>query len=88
MSFHYGTIYFILSVVFYNMRFGQPFVQVLSRSWGELGPQSPSNTVWPGLRPTSVPSGILNLDPSSRLTTTNMCREWGLCPFWGGSVPI
>jgi len=24
-----------------------------------LGAGSPSNTVWPGLRPTSVPSGIL-----------------------------
>jgi len=28
--------------------------------WGErLGPQSPSSTMWPGLRPTSIPSGIL-----------------------------
>jgi len=27
--------------------------------WGELGPQSPSNIMSPGLRTTSVPSGIL-----------------------------
>jgi len=26
---------------------------------GELGPQSPSNRIWPGPRPTFVPSGIL-----------------------------
>jgi len=29
--------------------------------WGRvaLGPQSPSNTMWPGTRPTSMPSGML-----------------------------
>jgi len=31
--------------------------------------ESPSDTMWPGPRPTSVPSGILILDPSNRLVT-------------------
>jgi len=27
-------------------------------------------------------------DPSSRLGTTDMCQDWGLCPFGGSWVPI
>ena len=51
----------------------------------------PSNTKSPGLRPTSIPSGILILDASSRLATIKMGRKLGvLCPLFGeGSwVPI
>ena len=29
-----------------------------------------------------------HLSPSSRLATTNIGRNWGLCPFRGGEVPI
>jgi len=32
---------------------------------------SPSNTMWPCPRPTSIPSGILNPYPSNRLVTTH-----------------
>ena len=35
------------------------------------GAGSPSNTMWPVLRPTSTPSDVLNLDPSNRLATTH-----------------
>ena len=39
-------------------------------SMGKLGP--PSNTMWPGTRPTSVPSEW-HLDPSNRLATIYEC---------------
>ena len=35
------------------------------------GAGSPSNTMWPGPRPTCVPSFILILDPSNRLATVH-----------------
>ena len=41
------------------------------------GAGSPSNTMSPGPRPASVSNGILNLDPSNRLATTNMGRKLG-----------
>ena len=44
------------------------------------GAGSPSNAKWPGLRPTSVPSGILihpASNPYSRLATTDMGRKLG-----------
>jgi len=52
---------------------------------GEVG--SPSNTVWPGLRPTSVVSTKWHLNSSSRLATIDTWAEkWKLlCPaFLGG----
>ena len=48
--------------------------------WGEA--RSPCNTMWPGPRPTFVPSGIL-IHPA--VWTIDMGRKWGaLPPFWGG----
>jgi len=51
---------------------------------GELDPQSPSNTMWPGPRPTYVPSGIL-INPAIWPQQT-WAEIWeGLCPlFFGG----
>jgi len=47
--------------------------------------RTPSNTMWPGQRPTSIPSGILNLDLSSHLATIETSAKsggWGvLCPL-------
>jgi len=54
---------------------------------GELGPRL---TQSPGPRPTSVPSDISNLDPTSHLATTDMGRELGVLsppPFWGEMGP-
>ena len=55
------------------------------------GAGSPSTTVWPGLRPTYI-HAKWHLDPSSRLATIDMARNWGgLCPLfgrWGSWVPI
>jgi len=48
-----------------------------------------SNTVWTGLRSTSVPSGVFiqHLSPSSCLATTDIGRKLGgLCPFMGGGA--
>ena len=111
-----------------------------AENWGLFplfggGAESPFSTMWPGLRPTSMPSDILvhpavwpqhtcaenwgcspflagelgphvaqcglgrglppyqvtYLDPSSRLTTIDMGRNWGrLCPLLGRGnwVPI
>jgi len=45
-----------------------------------LGELDPHLTKWPGLRPTSVPSGILThpaSNPYSRLATTDMGRKLG-----------
>jgi len=49
------------------------------------GAGSPSNTMSPGPRHTSLPSDILILDPSSRSATTDMGRKVGGCcaPFSG-----
>jgi len=47
---------------------------------------SPSNTKWPGLRPTSIPSGIY-LSPSSRLATTDIGRKLGAVPREGELGP-
>ena len=40
-------------------------------------------TLWPGPRPTSVASGILNRDLSSRLATTDMDRKLKAVPLLG-----
>ena len=52
------------------------------------GTGSPSDTMWPGPRPTSVPSEG-HLDPSSRLATIHrpkLPKKWGLLyPFFGGA---
>ena len=48
---------------------------------GETG--CASNTMWPGLRPTSMPTFIL-IDPCSSLATKNMGRKLGE----GGSAPF
>jgi len=46
-------------------------------------PVSPSNTMSPGQRPTSVPNGML-----IRIATTDMCQKLGGCaPFEGSWVP-
>jgi len=59
------------------------------RFWGGAG--SSSNTKSPGLRPTSVPSGIL-MHPSNRLATIEIGRKFGRGLrrlFWEGRwVPI
>jgi len=47
--------------------------------WGELGP--PSNTVSPGPRPSSVPSGIL-IHPAIWPQQT-WAKNWGAVPLWG-----
>jgi len=51
--------------------------------WGER-PGSPSNTMSPWPRPTSVPSGIL-IHPAIWPQWT-WAKSWGLCPFWGGGA--
>jgi len=49
------------------------------------GAGSQSNTMWPGLRPTSVPSGIL-IHPAVWPQQT-WAKNWGLFPFfWGGEL--
>jgi len=45
---------------------------------GEAG--SPSNTMWPGPRPTSVPSGIL-INPTVWPKQT-WAENWEAVPFW------
>ena len=55
------------------------------------GAGSPSNTMWPGPRPTSVYQlAKWHLDPSSSLTTTDMGQNWSAVPLLGegGWVPI
>ena len=46
------------------------------------GAGSPSNTMWPRLRPTSVPSAIL-IHPAIWPQWT-WADNWELCPFFGG----
>jgi len=49
--------------------------------WGRAG--SPSNTMWPGLTPTSIPSGIL-IHQAVRPEQT-WAENWGGCaPLVGG----
>jgi len=49
--------------------------------WGN---GSPSNTMWPGLRPISIPRGILiQLAVSPQQT---WAENWGLCPFGEGQL--
>ena len=47
--------------------------------YGEVA--SPCNTMWPGLRPTFVPSGIL-VDPAVWPQQT-WAENWGFCPLEG-----
>jgi len=47
------------------------------------GAGSPSNTKSPGLRPTSILSGILI--HSAVWPQRTWAANWGLCPFWRGS---
>jgi len=51
------------------------------------GAGSPSNILWPGPRSTSVPSGIL-IHPTVWPQQTSWAKNWGLCPFGHGWVPI
>jgi len=51
--------------------------------WGGAG--SPSNTMSPGLRPTSVQSGIF-IHPTVWPQRT-WAEDWGLCPFLGELGP-
>ena len=58
-----------------------------AENWGAVplgggGAGSPSNTVWPGLRPTSIPSCILIHPTVWPQQTWPIFR--GLCPFGGG----
>jgi len=47
--------------------------------------RSPSNTLWPGARPTSLLSGILiHLAVSPQQT---WAENWCVCPFWLGLSP-
>ena len=48
------------------------------------GAGSPSNTLLPGLRSTSVPTGIF-IHPDVWPQQTQ-AENWGLCPFWGGGA--
>jgi len=48
------------------------------------GAGSTSNTVWPGPRSTSVPSGIL-VHPALWPQRT-LAENWGMCPFSGGGA--
>ena len=48
--------------------------------WGG-GAGSPSNTKSPGLRPTSIPSGILM--PQAVWPQRKWVKNWGLCPLFG-----
>jgi len=48
------------------------------------GAESTSNIMWPGARPTSVPSGIL-IHPAVWPEQT-WAENWGLCPFGGGRM--
>ena len=51
------------------------------------GAGSPSSTMWPGLRPTSIPSGIL-IHPAIWPQQTS-AENWGVCPFfWGGELGL
>jgi len=60
------------------------------KSWGGgfcapfRGAGSPSKTMSPGPRPTSVPSGILI--HAAVWPQQTSAKNWGLCPFWGGGV--
>jgi len=60
----------------------------MGQYWGEVlcplygGARSPSNTMTPGSKSTSVPSGIL-IHPAAWPQQT-WADNWGLCPFWGG----
>jgi len=62
----------------------------MSRKWGVLCPSlggagSPSNTMSPEPRPTSIPSGILIHPTVSRQQT--WAKIWRLCPFGGPGSP-
>jgi len=50
------------------------------------GAGSPSNTMSPGPRPTSVPSGILI--HSAVWPEQTWTENWGLCPLWGGRASL
>jgi len=41
----------------------------------------PSNTMWPGPRPTSIPSGMLIHPAPSRLAITDMAKIGGCAPY-------
>jgi len=48
------------------------------------GPGSPCSIMWPGTRPTSMPSAIL-IHPAVWPQRT-WAENWGLCPFGGGGA--
>ena len=68
----------------------QPFGHnTWAKIWGAVLPPLgragfPSNTMSPGPRSTSVPSGIL-IHPAVWPQQT-WAENWGLCPFWGGGA--
>jgi len=43
----------------------------------------PSNTMWPGPRPSSIPSGIL-IHPARLATKQTWAENWGAVPLFGG----
>jgi len=60
----------------------------MDRNWGLCpsgggGAGSPSNTMSPGTRPTSLPTGNL-IYPT--VTTADMGRKLGAVPNWGGEL--
>ena len=58
-------------------------LEALTPFWGR-GAGSPSSTMWPGPRPTFVPSGIL-IHPAVWPQRT-WAENWGLCPLRGGEA--
>jgi len=63
--------------------------QTWAKNWGRLcpfgGDGSPSNTMWPGLRPTSAPSGILIHPLQSFGPNRHEPKIRGLCPIGEGA---
>jgi len=51
--------------------------------WGR-GAGSPSSTMWPASKPTSIPSGVL-IHPAI-WPQQIWAENWGLCPFEGGGA--
>jgi len=53
-----------------------------------VGGGSPSSTMWPGPRPTSIPSGILINPAVWPQQTWRIIREWAPPPFGGGVLGL
>ena len=49
-------------------------------------PQQIGRKLWGGAESPSKTMSQWHLNPSSRLATTDMGKNWGLCPFWNGGA--